>query len=133
MYEPITPQKAPGVKAPVPFPEEPAAKQPKLQELDERYRAELQMQVEGEPELPAFEKRIALFGAGPPQEPPVLPQKRPPSQSPLMPRKPLVTGKEKPWFTKVFFSCIYFYMVWCHAIALLKFMSLNMVYFSSFS
>lgn len=103
VYETVTPEKAPAVKAGRPYPEreEPAAKQPKLQEPDDRYHADLHMQLEGDTELPPFEKRIALFGAAPPEEPRVSPQKRTPSQSPLMPRKPLDTGKEKPWFTKV--------------------------------
>ena len=103
VYESVTPEKAPGVKALRPYPEreEPAAKQPKLQEPDERYRADLQMRVEGETELAPFEKRIALFGAAPPEEPRLSPQKRTPSQSPLMPRKSLATGNERPWFTKV--------------------------------
>jgi hypothetical protein len=47
VYEGVTPTKAPGVKSPRPYPGEevPVAKQPKLQEADDRYRAELQMQV----------------------------------------------------------------------------------------
>lgn len=103
MYETVTPEKAPSVKAQRPYPEreEPAAKQLKLQEPDDRYHADLHMQLEGDTELPPFEKRIALFGAAPPEEPRLSPQKRTPSQSPLMPRKALDTSREKPWFTKV--------------------------------
>ena len=55
---------------------------------EERFREELEMQVEGQ--LPPFEKRIALFGSPPKPMPPEM-----------APRRPFVTDKEKPFFIEV--------------------------------
>lgn len=125
VYEPVIPQKVSAAKSlrPLPEKEEPVAKLPKLQqqvpppapvlpEPEDHYRAELQMQVEGETELPPFEKRIALFSAAAPQEQTVAPKKRTPvPESPLLPRKrtpshetsprPFVKSKEKPTVKEV--------------------------------
>lgn len=118
VYEPVVSQKAPSIKSPRPYTdkEEPLAKQPKFQEQapltpEDRYRAELKMQVEGEEELPLFEKRIALYGAALAQESHAMPKKRTPvPESPLLARKRLssheaspafVTSKEKPSFAQV--------------------------------
>lgn len=59
---------------------------------EERFREELEMQVKDYPELPLFEKRVALFGAPPKPMPPDM-----------APRRPFVTDKVKPTFTKVCF------------------------------
>lgn len=50
------------------------------------------MQIEGQQDLLPFEKRVALFGAPPKPMPPDT-----------APRRPFVTDKEKPTFTKVKF------------------------------
>lgn len=52
------------------------------------------MQIDGQPDLPAFEKRVALFGAPPQPMPPDM-----------APRRPFVTNKEKPNFVQVICLC----------------------------
>lgn len=57
---------------------------------EEKFREELEMQIDGYPDLSPFEKRVALFGA-PPE----------PMPADMAPRRPFVTDKEKPKFTQV--------------------------------
>ena len=53
--------KGSSTKAPEPMTDEPAAKLAKLQHPDVGYRAEVEMQVQGDSILPPFKKRLSLF------------------------------------------------------------------------
>ncbi|XP_012936768.1 uncharacterized protein LOC101859779, partial [Aplysia californica] len=89
VYEPLAPGKAPSVKSPRPAPEkeeQPSAKIPKLQRPsefaatpappEERYRHELDMQIEAE--LPPFEARFKLYEDEPMPQKPQVPVAAPP-------------------------------------------------------
>ena len=84
---------------------------------EEHFQETLQVLPEAPPQqLAPVEMRIPLFQPPSPKpEPPVTPQKRTPSQSPLMPRKQVppaqepafVATKKKPTFEKVHVCCMH--------------------------
>ena len=90
---------------------------------EERFQETLQVLPEAPPQqLAPVEMRIPLFQPPSPKpEPPVTPQKRTPSQSPLMPRKQVppaqepafVATKKKPTFEKVHVCCMDAFMCVC--------------------
>lgn len=113
VYEPVTPTKSPAAVSPrPPIDDQPVAKIPKLQRPsdfiptpaapslapEERYRHELDMQIEHE--LPPFEARIKLFTEeayeAPPPQPQFQPRPQPVQEKPFVPTKK-VPAEERPF------------------------------------
>ncbi|XP_046554786.1 myosin light chain kinase, smooth muscle-like [Haliotis rubra] len=78
--------KVPKLQRPSDFAAMPA---PVPEQEQQMFHDQIDMQIEGEQELPSFEKRIALFSEE---------QQAPPLPTSEIPKKPIQTGKERPSF-----------------------------------